>query len=138
MSVAGFLAIRRAALAFAIALGGAAMAQQAVEVPSGQPMELTEVLVDDSPGETWVRFRFVAPQIAREGGTVSFDVASADMDHLCETLVLPYLAEYQLEATRVVLSLSDRPVEFGASSPEATQFFQSYNIDGDACVWEPF
>ncbi|MCB1312848.1 MAG: hypothetical protein KDK29_13685 [Sedimentitalea sp.] len=101
-------------------------------------MELTEVLVDDSPGETWVRFRFVAPQIAREGGTVSFDVASADMDHLCETLVLPYLAEYQLEAARVVLSLSDRPVEFGASSPEATQFFQSYNIDGDACVWEPF
>ena len=138
MSCAGFLAIRRAALAFAIALGGAAMAQQVVEVPSGQPMELTEVLVDDSPGETWVRFRFVAPQIAREGGTVSFDVASADMDHLCETLVLPYLAEYQLEAARVVLSLSDRPVEFGAQDPDVVQIFEAYRPESGACIWEGF
>ena len=89
-------------------------------MPSGQPVTLAEVLLDEAPGqsgETWARFRFLAPQIARESGTVSYEAAAPDMDHLCGTIALPYLAEHGLSAARVVISLSDRMVPFGAQDP---------------------
>lgn len=111
---------------------------QPLAVPSGQPLELTEVLVDDSPGETWLRFRLIAPQIARESGAIAPDVAAQDMDHLCEVLAIPYVAEYALNPARVVISLSDRVVEFGAPAPEATQFFEAYRLEDTGCIWEGF
>uniref|UniRef100_UPI002B26CEDE DUF6497 family protein n=1 Tax=Leisingera sp. TaxID=1879318 RepID=UPI002B26CEDE len=84
------------------------------------------------------RFRFLAPEIARGTGSVGYEAAASDMDHLCETLVLPYLAEQQLTAARVVISLSDRAVPFGAQDPAATQFFEAYRPDSAACIWEAF
>jgi hypothetical protein len=113
-------------------------AQQEATVPSGQSVVLTEVLVDDSPGETWVRFRFLAPRIARAGGDVSYDVATRDMEYLCRSLVLPYLTDFDLSPSRVVISLSDRDVPFGASDPQATQFFEAYRPDVADCIWEEF
>ncbi|WP_334312507.1 DUF6497 family protein [Leisingera sp. SS27] len=118
-----------------------AAAADAVLVPSGQPVTLSEVLLDDAPGqpgETWARFRFLAPQIARGTGTVSYEAAAPDMDHLCGSIALPYLAEHGLSAARVVISLSDRMVPFGAQDPEATQFFEAYRPEGAACMWEAF
>lgn len=112
-------------------------AQQPVPVPSGQPVALFEVLVDDTPGEVWVRFRFVAPEISGDD-PVPHDAASADMDELCRTFALPYLADYGLDPVRIAISLSDREVEFGASDPSVTQFFEVYRPEGDACVWEGF
>lgn len=119
-------------------LGLAAGAQQVVAVPSGQPVELSEVLVDDTPGETWVRFRFLAPQIARNGGAIGYDDAVQDMDALCRTLILPYLESFDLTPAKVVISLSDRDVPFGAADPAATQFFESYRPAGTNCIWEEF
>ncbi|MEX0302131.1 MAG: DUF6497 family protein [Leisingera sp.] len=114
------------------------MASEPVAVPSGQPVTLAEVLLDDAPGQTWARFRFVAPEIARESGSVSYEAAAPDMDHLCETLALPYLAEHGLEPARVVISLSDRMVPFGAQDPAATQFFEAYRFENASCMWEAF
>lgn len=128
-------------LGLAAALGLAALpsaAQQEVAVPSGQPVELSEVLVDNSPGETWVRFRFLAPRIARDGGDVTYDVATQDMEHICRSLVLPYLKTYELSPARVVISLSDRDVPFGSSDPQATQFFEAYRPEEANCIWEEF
>jgi len=34
--------------------------------------------------------------------------------------------------------LSDRAVPFGESAPDVTQFFESYRIENDVCVWEMF
>ncbi|WP_260003565.1 DUF6497 family protein [Leisingera caerulea] len=119
----------------------AALAADAIAVPSGQPVTLAEVLLDQAPGQpgqTWARFRFLAPQIARGTGTVSYDTAAPDMDHLCGTLALPYLADRGMTAARVVISLSDRELPFGAQDPEATQFFEAYRPDGAACMWEAF
>ncbi|WP_227362753.1 DUF6497 family protein [Sedimentitalea arenosa] len=113
-------------------------AQQVVPVPSGQHVELTEVLLDDTPGETWARFRFVAPQIARDGGDISYETAIADMDALCRGLILPYLEEYDLDPRRIVISLSDRDVPFGAADPDATQFFEAYRPNAADCIWEEF
>ncbi|WP_311199259.1 DUF6497 family protein [Leisingera aquaemixtae] len=107
-------------------------------------MTLAEVLLDEAPGQPgqppqlWARFRFLAPQIARGTGTVNYDTAAPDMDHLCGSLALPYLAEHGMTAARVVISLSDRELPFGAQDPEATQFFEAYRPDGAACMWEAF
>ncbi|MEM9639279.1 MAG: DUF6497 family protein, partial [Pseudomonadota bacterium] len=66
----------------------------ALEVPSGQPVELYEVLIDEVGADTWLRFRFLAPEIARNGGSVDFAQAEPDLEHLCQAVALPYLAEF--------------------------------------------
>ena len=124
-----------------LCLSTSAMASQdtvPVQVPSGQPVDLVEVLLDDSPGETWVRFRFVAPQIARDAGGIDHDLAALDLDHLCTTIALPYLKAQALSPARVVISLSDRVVAFGQRDPEATQFFEAYKPAPTRCIWEEY
>lgn len=110
----------------------------AQEVPSGQTLALHEVLVDAVESESWLRFRFVAPQIAREGGDVSYAQAEADFAHLCETVARPYMREYDLGADVIVVTLMDRPVPFGQSDAAATQFIEAFRIADDACIWEAF
>lgn len=121
-----------------VLLAGAALAQQNLQVPSGQPVTLGEVLIDDRPGATWIRFRFVAPQIGNDAGQINYETSSADIDYLCEALVLPYLAQYDLTPARIVISLSDRSVPFGTTDPDATQFFESYSPEKSRCIWEAF
>lgn len=125
-------------LAFTVFFAPAALADMAVSVPSGQGVALHEVLVDTNPGETWLRFRFVAPAIARSGGSVTYDNASVDMDHLCGAVSIPYLAEHGLSPARIVVSMSDRAVPFGATDPDATQYFEAYRVENDTCIWEEF
>ncbi|WP_051294500.1 DUF6497 family protein [Gemmobacter nectariphilus] len=130
----------RGGLIAAILLASPAFGQELVPVPSGQPVTFLDAIWNEpGPAGLTARFRFVAPQIAQQGGTVDFDTASADMEDLCNTYALP-----RIETTtgprpaQVVISLSDRPVEFGVISPEATQFFEAYSIQDGACLWEAF
>lgn len=110
-----------------------------VVVPSGQDVRLLEVVLN-APGPDGVaaRFRFVAPAIAKDGGEIDFETASADMAHLCQTYALPKLAELGPVPTQIIISFSDRPVPFGEAAPDATQFFEAYRVEGDACIWEAF
>jgi hypothetical protein len=110
----------------------------AVEVPSGQSVTLQEV-VWNAPGTDGLatRFLFVAPAIA-PGGGIDFDTASGDMQHLCDAFALPRVKDNTPPPKQIVISLSDRPVPFGQSAPEATQFFESYSIDDGVCTWEMF
>ena len=126
------------ALIFGLTTAATAQEKPVVPVPSGQIVILHEVLIDDAPGETWVRFRFVAPQIARQGGDITNDTATTDMDHLCDNVALPYLAEYDLTPVRIVISLSDRQIPFGAASPDTTQFFETYRQEDARCILENF
>lgn len=120
----------------ATALILAAVPALAVDVPSGQPVDLQEVLIDEVGTETWLRFRFVAPQISRENNGVDYETSALDMGHLCEALALPYIDEYVLNGDVIVISLADRPTEFGASDPDATQFFEAYRVQDNTCIWE--
>tara|TARA_R110002072_G_scaffold40393_7_gene114580 strand:- start:530 stop:910 length:381 start_codon:yes stop_codon:yes gene_type:complete len=119
-----------------LALILAAAPALAIDVPSGQPIELQEVLIDEVGGEVWLRFRFIAPEIARDGGSINNEVAAPDMMHLCATLALPYIAQYDLNGQIIVVSLADRITEFGVQDPDATQFFEAFRADGDTCIWE--
>lgn len=120
----------------AVALTAPPLAAQ--DTPSGQTVTLHEVLVDAVGTESWLRFRFVAPQIARDGGDVTYAQAEADFQHLCDTVARPYVAQHGLVADVIVISLMDRPVAFGQADAAATQFFEAFRLPGDACIWEAF
>ncbi|WP_245604543.1 DUF6497 family protein [Sulfitobacter donghicola] len=110
----------------------------AAEVPSGQEVVLHEVLVDAQETVTWLRFRFLTPQIAAGATQVSFDVAGQDMLHLCETVALPYIDEYTLSGDKVVISFMDRITEFGQPDPDAVQYFESFRPENGVCMWDEF
>ena len=51
----------------------------AIDVPSGQPITLQEVLVDTIGAETWLRFRFVAPEITSDAEGQDPEATASDM-----------------------------------------------------------
>ena len=115
-----------------------ALAEQSVEAASGQMVSLSEILLDENPGELWVRFRFLAPQIGAETNAVGPDIAASDMQSLCDEMAVPYLVDNAIDPARIVLSFSDRDVPFGQSNPDATQFFELFSLKDGACIWEEF
>ena len=111
----------------------------AIAVPSNQAVTLLDIIWNSTgPEGPAPRFRFVAPTIAREGGSMTFEVAEADLQHLCENFALAKLAEKGISAPMVLLSMADRAVEFGVSDPETTQYFEAFSIDGSTCSREIF
>ncbi|NUH66004.1 hypothetical protein HTT03_11985 [Sulfitobacter sp. S0837] len=115
---------------------GLASPATAFDVPSGQQITLQEVLVEDLGGETWLRFRFVAPQIAEGPDAIAYDLAAPDMEYLCHAVALPYMVEHALTGQMIVVSLADRVVEFGSADPDATQFFEAFRPKDGVCIWE--
>jgi hypothetical protein len=110
-----------------------------IAVPSGQPITLQDVIWNvPGPEGLTLRFRFIAPQIARDGGNVDYDAASGDMLHLCQFYALPQLGNFGPMPSQIVISLSDRAVPFGQAAPEATQFFEAFGIENGTCIWEMF
>ena len=114
--------------------------QEVISVPSGQAVQLQDVILNQpGPSGLAARFRFLAPAIAREGGSVDFDTASADMEFLCNLYALPRVKTGTGPVPgQIIVSMSDIPVLFGEITPEATQFFEAFSVGDDACIWEPF
>lgn len=118
-------------------MAAAESAAEAFVVPSGQPVILQDVFWEE--GDSLVlRVRFLAPQIARVGGTVDYETAAKDMLHLCDTYVKPQVEAGDDKPDQIILSLSDIDVPFGEADPEATQFFEAYSIQNGACIWEVY
>ncbi|MEM7487712.1 MAG: DUF6497 family protein [Pseudomonadota bacterium] len=112
-------------------LTGAASAEG---VPSGQAIVLWQVLWERVEGQgTQAVMRFIAPGIARDGGTVGFDAATTDMDWLCESHGLAIADLPTARSDSVVITLMDRPVPRGVTDPDATQFFGTYLIENGEC-----
>ena len=108
-----------------------------VAVPSGAEVRYADT-VQTAPGAGLVyRFRFVAPGITRGGGETP-ETAQADMQALCDSFALPRIPSTGPQPGQIVISLSDRPVKFGAATPEAVQFFEAYRPEAGRCVWEMF
>lgn len=110
-----------------------------VSVPSGQVVMLEDVIWNvPGPDGLAIRFRFLAPQIARDGGSIDADTASMDMQALCRSFALPRISDQGPQPGQIIISLSDRPVKFGDTDPEATQFFEAYSIENGDCIWSIF
>lgn len=109
------------------------------DVPSGGNVALLEVLEDATdPDAVVFRARYVMPQIARSGAGLGYDDVADDFGVLCETHALPLIRGDGFTPARIVVSLSDRATEFGVPDPDATQFFEAFGIQDDACIWEEF
>lgn len=110
-----------------------------ISVPSGQSVTLQDIIWNAlGPDGPVARFRFVAPAIARAGGSINADQVANDLLHLCQNIVRGTLAEKGDVRSNVVVSMADRAVTFGETIPDATQYFESYRIDGDRCILELF
>ncbi|WP_457648169.1 DUF6497 family protein [Profundibacter sp.] len=109
-----------------------------IDVPSGQPITFQDVIWEAEGDENTYRFRYIAPEIARDGGSVDFEQAEGDLRYLCEHSALPALTKQERPVDRIVITLSDRPVDFGKADPDATQFVDSYTPQGNNCIWEGF
>lgn len=117
----------------------AARAEGPIVVPSGQEVVWIETISDaQGPMGLTIRFRFLAPAIAAEGGTVTPEAALEDMAYLCDTFALPRLSEMGPQPAEIVISMADRPLPFGVAEPEATQYFEAYRPEAGACIWEAY
>ena len=86
-----------------------------------------------------VCFRFVAEGFAGVGDTdAQLETVLADLVWLCESYALPRLANTGPIPARVVISLADRPSEFGVFDPDVIQVFEAYRPQEGACIWEMF
>ena len=111
-----------------------------ITVPSGQMISFLDVIRgEDSALGTALRYRFLAPSIARGKGDVAFSKTEEDMAALCQDYVLPqiHLAPGEMP-DQIIIVLSDREVEFGVADPDATQYFEAYRPEDGACFWEGF
>lgn len=113
-------------------------AARPIAVPSGQPVTLLDTIWNEpGPAGLTFRFRFLAPAIGARGH-VSHDAAFGDIVAICESYVLPQVLEAQPRPAQVIISLSDRPLKFGDTDPESTQFFEAFSIRDGHCIWEAF
>ena len=134
MSISGAIGLSVFSL---VSFSAAPAVAQNIYVPSGQPVQFQEFLTA-APGDGLTyRFRFVAPGLAARD-SVDPVKTEADMAHLCQFFAIPKLANTGPRPNRIVISLADRETEFGMANPDATQVFESYSLDGEACIWEAF
>ena len=75
-----------------------------------------DAVVEVRPGpsegaeERWLVMRYVAPQIAREGGTLGYEDVAAEMDELCNGPGLATALAYESPVQQIVITLMDRVV----------------------------
>lgn len=105
-------------------------------MPSGLHVTLIEQFVEPQPdGSLWARFRFVAPELSPSLG---FDRVEQDFPYLCSAFALPRLAASGNTVQQVVISISQAALDFGATDPDVTQYFEAFRVENDLCIWEGF
>ncbi len=71
---------------------------------------------------------------------ITEDPLFKDIVWLCENWVLPQRGSDPDQPARIVISISDRPIEFGTVEPGSVQTFESFSFADNmkTCVWEPW
>ena len=106
-----------------------------VEVPSGRTLSLIDVITNaPGPQGATARFRFLAPGLSSEDA----EAAAIDMQVVCDSFALERTDGMVPEPQQIVISFAGAKVPFGEAAPDVVQFFESYRIENDACVWEVF
>lgn len=125
----------------AAALAFPAAAQQGLKVPSGQYILPYEFLWEDHRGpnekvETWLILRFLAPDIGKTEGKLSFDDVIDDLDRICTTVGLPVARLAGGAVDQVVVNLMNKPINRGQRDASITQYMNAYRIVGGRCTWD--
>lgn len=109
--------------------------EESPSVPSGLHLTLQEVLEDPQPdGRLWLRLRYVAPTLTREGRSA----IDGDFQALCLSQAVPYVPAAADHADEAVISIASAPVEFGTNAPDVTQFFEVFSLKDGTCIWEAY
>ncbi len=111
-------------------------ALELIDVPSGLAVAFHDIVRDTLGDGLTYRFRFLAPDIG--GDETDFIAVSSDMEYLCNAFALARVADIGPQPNRIVISLMQEVVDFGVSSPNVVQFFESYSVENDLCIWEVF
>ncbi|MFK7941068.1 MAG: DUF6497 family protein [Roseovarius sp.] len=111
------------------------MGKGTLVLPSGLQAELQEMIWDQPGQGLTYRFRFVAPAFVADG---DMDALMTDLEHLCTRFALPKIANTGPSPNQIIISLADKPSEFGQFNPDVSQVFEAYRVEGDACIWEMF
>lgn len=113
----------------------AATQGEGIALPSGLRAELQE-MIWNRPGQGLTyRFRFVAAGFSE---TQDVEMVMADLHYLCTNFALDRLANTGPMPGQVIVSLADRPSEFGTFDPDVTQVFEAFRIENGTCIWEVF
>ena len=108
---------------------------QAVEVPSGRTLSLIDVITNaPGPEGAAARFRFLAPDLAPE----EMEAAAADMQAVCDSFALKRIDGMVPEPQQIIITFMSAEVPFGEAAPDVVQFFESFRVEGNTCVWEVF
>lgn len=97
-------------------------------------IDLDQFGLADLPGE--------GPALPADPNVLLQDPIHADLVWLCEQVALPSLPPEgdRFRPALIVISLADRPVEFGEFALDAVQIFEGFTPadDGNSCLWEPW
>lgn len=107
-----------------------------IALPSGLEARLQEVVWDRTGMGVAYRFRYVAPGFSDE--TANFEDLMRDLEFLCHEHALPRLADIGPKPAQLIVSLADKPSEFGVHDPDVAQVFEAYRIENGTCIWEAF
>lgn len=108
-------------------------------LPSGRSVTFHDVIHGaPGPGGLTVRFRFIETDLRDVIDTTPYDELEADMHYLCETYALDRIPNIGPQPATVMISIADRPTEFGAQDPGVVQVFEAYRPEEGACLWEGF
>lgn len=118
----------------AAARQGEAMEERFV-LPSGLEAGLQEVLRQEGGSGPLLRFRFVAPGLEKGA---AFEAVSADLEYLCNSVALEQAPEAGEEGATIIISVGNKPSEFGVPDPDVVQVFEAYRVENGTCIWEVF
>ncbi len=108
-----------------------------IALPSGLVVRLHETRLEPvgapTGGVNAVRLRYVSAQLGTE---FSFDEVEGDFTHLCGTFGLLTRARSAPNAEQVIISMASAPTAFGESAPNVVQYFDSFSVQDDTCIWE--
>ncbi|WP_111731904.1 DUF6497 family protein [Roseovarius amoyensis] len=117
----------------AVSMSGVVAAEPGrVALPSGLEAMLQETIREEGPV---LRFRYVA---AGFDAAAPLDEVAADLEHLCAADAAKRAAAEGMSAARLVVSLADKPSEFGRFNPDVRQVFEAYRLENGICIWEAF
>lgn len=110
-----------------------------IALPSGREVAFHDVVWGEpGPMGLTVRFRFLEPDLGAVLAATPYEELEADMVFLCESFALGRISNIGPQPSTVMVSISDRPVDFGEPNPDATQVFEAYRPENGACLWEGY
>lgn len=86
-------------------------------------------------GVQTMRLRYVSGQLS-DDQAFGFDRIEQDFSHLCDQFGLTARGRSAPKAGQIIISLASVPTAFGETAPEVVQYFDSFRVENNRCIWE--